>query len=111
MGKVIPLPGMPRSWTAGERVIFARILHFYNRSNLKNNYVYTEEGITEDSEPWIAFVCHDGTTILSLTKMQINHAIKFVVLYRSKYYEFDDLVSFTVDFMAENLWAESGTRS
>jgi hypothetical protein len=111
MGKVIPLPGMPRSWTASERAKFARILHFYNRSNLENNYVYTVEGVTEDNEPWVAFVCPDGTTILSLTKMQIRHATKFVVFYRSKYYEFDELDSFTADFMAENLWAESSTHS
>lgn len=111
MGKVIPLPGAPRSWTDSERAIFARILHFYNRSNLADNYVYSEEGATEEGEPWISFVCHDGTTILSLTKTQIKLTAKYVIFYRSKSYEFDELASFTADFIAENLWAESGTNS
>ena len=110
MGKVIPLPSGPRLWADGERAIFARILHFYNRSNLANNYVYIEDGVTEEGEPWVTFICHDGTTILSLTKMKIKLNTKFVIFYRSKPYEFDKLNSFTADFIAENLWAENATR-
>ena len=111
MGKVIQLPSTPRSWSERERALFARILRFYNRTNLANNYVETEEGVTDEGEPWVSFICHDGTTILSLTKTHINRSSKFIVYYRSKFYEFDGLDSFAADFIAENLWAESGANS
>jgi hypothetical protein len=110
MGKVIPLLRGPRSWTDCEREVISRINCFYNRCNLVNNFAYVVEGLTEEGEPWIAYVRSDGDAILSITKSHRGTRLKFIIRYRSNVYEFDDLESFTSDFIAENLWVEKAFR-
>lgn len=110
MGPVIPLPRIPRSWTSREREIFARIRRFYNRSNLVKSFADVIEGKTDEGEPWIAYVRPDGDAILSITKTRNGIKVSYVIKFRSYIYEFDELESFTEDFIAETMWAEGGGR-
>ncbi|MEQ8192980.1 MAG: hypothetical protein RIB59_00685 [Rhodospirillales bacterium] len=110
MGKVIPLPRVPWSWTSREYEIFARIGRFYNRSNLVKSFADVIEGKTDEGEPWIAYMRQDGDSILSITKIRAGARANYVIKFRSHIYEFEELESFTEDFIVETMWAEGGSR-
>ena len=109
MGKVIPLPRAPRSWTGRDREIFARLKRFYNRCSLVDAFVDISEGQTDEGEPWIFFARHGGDLIMSITKTLSGIHPGYIVQHRARVLLIDDLTTFSKELLVEEMVSDNGT--